>query len=81
MVVTFEAGTVVAQRYRIVRVLGKGGSAMTYEAVSIADGHHVALKHIALRSLDDPKDAKRAFETALRLQKDDELSQKALEGL
>ncbi|MBK6692638.1 MAG: protein kinase [Myxococcales bacterium] len=51
----FQQGELVGDRYRVVRQLGHGGSATTYEAELLADGRHVALKHIGLRSLDDWK--------------------------
>ncbi len=48
-------GELIAERYRVVGVLGRGGSAITYDAERIADGKRVAVKNIALATLDDWK--------------------------
>ncbi len=39
-----EAGDLVAEKYRIERVLGEGGMGRVYEAVNVTTGKHVALK-------------------------------------
>jgi eukaryotic-like serine/threonine-protein kinase len=46
---------VLAAKYRIVGVLGRGGSSVTYEAERLQDGVHVALKELRLSRLDDWK--------------------------
>ncbi|MBK7396740.1 MAG: protein kinase [Myxococcales bacterium] len=43
-----EEGAVVGGAYRLLRVLGRGGSGTTWEAETLADGTHVAVKQIAL---------------------------------
>ena len=50
-----QPGEVIANRYRIVRLLGTGGSGITYEAEEIGLKRHVALKALALRGLTDWK--------------------------
>ncbi len=45
----------VVKNYRIVRTLGRGGAATTYEAQEIDTGKAVALKVLELRGLDDWK--------------------------
>lgn len=41
-----RVGTVVADKYRIVKVLGRGGMGTVYEAVHTSIGKHVALKFL-----------------------------------
>jgi serine/threonine protein kinase len=41
-----RVGSVVAEKYRIVRVLGRGGMGTVYEAVHTSIGKHVALKFL-----------------------------------
>lgn len=48
-------GEVLAAKYRIVGVLGRGGSSVTYEAERLADGVRVAIKELRLSRLDDWK--------------------------
>jgi serine/threonine protein kinase len=48
-------GEVVGDRYRLIRVLGQGGSGITYEAEDKETDARVALKVISLRSLDEWK--------------------------
>lgn len=48
-------GTVIQTRYHLLRVLGQGGSGITYEAEDGFTGHHVALKELSLRGLTDWK--------------------------
>lgn len=48
-------GTVVGDRYRLLGVLGKGGSGLTYRAQDITTGDRVALKELSLRGLGDWK--------------------------
>lgn len=43
-----DAGTVIAGIYRLDEVLGRGASATTWAATTIADGRRVAIKEIAL---------------------------------
>src|SRR5579859_6182187 len=49
------AGQVLADRYRIVRLLGRGSFGHTYEAERLADGTHVAVKQLALGAVGDWK--------------------------
>ncbi|HET7745654.1 MAG TPA: serine/threonine-protein kinase [Vicinamibacteria bacterium] len=55
--------TLVHQRYRVVRAVGKGGMGAVYEAVDERLGHRVALK----QTLVDGEVAERAFEREARL--------------
>ena len=45
------AGTVLDGRYEILRVIGQGGFGITYEAVHIHKGNHVAVKEYFCRDL------------------------------
>ena len=42
-------GTVLDERYRILRVIGQGGFGITYEALHIHNGNHVAVKEYFCR--------------------------------
>ncbi|MCA9695406.1 MAG: PQQ-binding-like beta-propeller repeat protein, partial [Myxococcales bacterium] len=46
----FAPGDVVADRYKIIRVIGQGGAGITYEAER--DGARVAVKQLVLRGMD-----------------------------
>ncbi|MEA5464478.1 serine/threonine protein kinase [Leptothoe sp. PORK10 BA2] len=48
-------GSVVHNRYRILAILGQGGSSITYEAEDQIQGHLVAIKELSLRGLSDWK--------------------------
>lgn len=50
-----QPGDVVAERYRVIGVLGQGGAGITYEAEHMSDGGRVALKQLVLRHLTDWK--------------------------
>ncbi|WP_437624537.1 protein kinase domain-containing protein [Sorangium sp. So ce1151] len=41
-------GHVIAHRYRVVRVLGRGGTAITYEAEDLSTGERVAVKQLLI---------------------------------
>lgn len=47
-----EPGSVIADRYRVVRVLGRGGFAVTYEAEDRRDGALVAVKELHLDTVE-----------------------------
>jgi len=47
--------TLLAARYQLVRSLGAGAFGMTYEAVRVADGQHVAIKELSYRNIDAVK--------------------------
>jgi hypothetical protein len=49
------AGTMIQARYKLRRVLGQGGSGITYEAEDCFTGRIVALKELSLRGLNDWK--------------------------
>ena len=42
-------GTILDERYRILRVIGQGGFGITYEALHIHNGSHVAVKEYFCR--------------------------------
>ncbi|WP_437591185.1 protein kinase domain-containing protein [Sorangium sp. So ce1000] len=44
----YAEGHVIADRYRVVRVLGRGGSAITYEAEDLSTGGRVAVKQLLI---------------------------------
>jgi serine/threonine protein kinase len=50
-----QVGETIAERYRILKPLGKGGSGMTYEAEDLNTGQRVALKALSLRHSRDWK--------------------------
>jgi serine/threonine protein kinase len=50
-----QAGDVIAERYRILHVLGQGGVGTTYQAEDLQTGEMVALKALSLRAMNDWK--------------------------
>jgi tetratricopeptide (TPR) repeat protein len=50
-----ELGAVVRGRYRVVRVLGRGGASTTYEVEALADGRALALKWLSVGAARDWK--------------------------
>ena len=52
---TQPIGTLVQARYKIMNVLGRGGSGITYRAEDAFTGRQVALKELSLKGLDDWK--------------------------
>lgn len=62
---SFAAGTVIAQRYRVVRMLGQGGMATVYLADDRNTGQQVALKVMHDDLADDPEFVRR-FATEAR---------------
>jgi tetratricopeptide (TPR) repeat protein len=63
---SFSPGSVIAERYRILGVLGRGGVGTTYLAEHLATHTHVALKHVELAGLSDWK-AYELFEREARV--------------
>ncbi|NEQ65337.1 MAG: serine/threonine protein kinase [Symploca sp. SIO2D2] len=51
-----QPGEIIAQRYRIVKVLGQGGTGVTYEAQDESSNQRIALKKMSLRRLREWKD-------------------------
>ena len=50
-----HSGDLINERYRITRVLGKGGVAITYEAINLETESNVAIKVVSLQQLNDWK--------------------------
>lgn len=46
---------IIAERYRIVNILGRGGIGITYQAEDLHNGERVALKELSLRQMADWK--------------------------
>ncbi|VEP17398.1 Ankyrin repeat protein,protein kinase family protein [Hyella patelloides LEGE 07179] len=51
----YQPGDIVKDRYRITNILGKGGVAITYQAINLETNSHVAIKVISLKQLDNWK--------------------------
>jgi len=66
-----RAGTVIDERYRIVRVIGRGGAAVVYEAIDTTDDHRIALK--LLHRVSDASIQRMQREIAIAQQCDDPL--------
>ena len=54
-----EAGTLVAGRFHVIRLIGRGGMGEVYEARTEANGARVALKIVRTDFLDDPDHQRR----------------------
>lgn len=50
-----QPGEIIAQRYRIISILGQGGVGITYEALDIECDEYIALKMLSLRRMSDWK--------------------------
>jgi len=50
-----QPGDIIAERYRIIDILGQGGIGITYAAEDLKTGERVALKAVSLRRMDDFK--------------------------
>ncbi|AFW94325.1 serine/threonine protein kinase [Anabaena sp. 90] len=55
MEVLHQAGEIINQRYRILRILGQGGVGITYAAIDLENSEEVALKVLSLRRMSDWK--------------------------
>jgi serine/threonine protein kinase len=55
MALLHQSGEIIAQRYRIINILGQGGIGITYEAEDLNSSQRVALKTVSLRQTDDAK--------------------------
>ncbi len=55
MNVTYQPEDIIRDRYRIVSILGEGGTAITYEAVDLEINSGVAIKVLSLRQIQDWK--------------------------
>jgi len=51
-----QPGDIIAQRYRILAILGQGGTGTTYEAQDQKNNQRVAIKEMSLRRIKDWKD-------------------------
>ncbi|MEM6255245.1 MAG: serine/threonine-protein kinase [Cyanobacteria bacterium P01_D01_bin.156] len=49
------SGSIILNRYRILSILGQGGSSITYMAKDTSNGDSVALKELSIKSLSDWK--------------------------
>ncbi|GMH36972.1 hypothetical protein BSKO_04845 [Bryopsis sp. KO-2023] len=50
-----SGGEILKDRYKVVEVLGKGGSGITYKAIDVTVGSEVAIKCLSLRGMTDWK--------------------------
>jgi serine/threonine protein kinase len=50
-----QPGEIIAERYRILDILGQGGVGTTYEAQDLQNSQRVALKALSLRRMSDWK--------------------------
>jgi serine/threonine protein kinase len=50
-----QSGEIIADRYRILDILGQGGIGITYEALDLQNNERVALKALSLRRMNDWK--------------------------
>ncbi|MEQ9355742.1 serine/threonine protein kinase [Coleofasciculus chthonoplastes] len=51
-----QPGDIIAERYRIIAILGQGGTGTTYEAQDKKNNQRVAIKEMSLRRIKDWKD-------------------------
>ena len=50
-----QAGAILNQKYKIVKVIGEGGTGITYSAIALDTDRRVAIKNLSLRGLDNWK--------------------------
>ena len=55
MAIAYQSGEIIHNKYRITDILGKGGVAITYGAISLKSESPVAIKVISLKQLQDWK--------------------------
>ena len=55
MKTVYQPGAIIQDQYQITKVLGKGGVAITYQAINLQTESLVAIKVISLKQLDDWK--------------------------
>ena len=51
----YQLGTIIQEKYRVTKTLGKGGVAITYQAIDLTTESLVAIKVISLKQLDNWK--------------------------
>lgn len=61
---TLRAGSVIANAYRLERVVGEGGMAVVWQAVEISSGRRVALKFMQEKRLADSRNQARVLREA-----------------
>ncbi len=47
----YQSGDIIKNKYRITNILGKGGVAITYQAINLETKSNVAIKVISLQQL------------------------------
>ena len=65
----FQPGEIVAQRFKVIRLIGSGGMGEVYEAEDIDLGERIALKTLRMDRLQDPKAHHRLRREALLARK------------
>lgn len=64
MIADLSPGTVIAERYRLDRIIGDGGMGVVWAATHLPSGKEVAFKHLRLDALADVKSRRRFMREA-----------------